>query len=142
VDIRTVEPRIRALMGMVGLQGKWDFKWCRQEGICGQADFIDRTILLSRAYTRVNNEAIFLDTIYHLFSHALSDREGHNREWRAEAIELGVAIDSNSLYYQKLLQQEVIPDTWPTVEPRHELWIYSNCLAPIRRRHAVSVAIR
>jgi hypothetical protein len=141
MDLRIFEPRARAILGILGLRGKWEFRWLRQEGIVGWTDFQDRAILLSRAYVRNNTEPILLDLIYHLAAHALSDRENHGKEWKHEANELGVALDETSEYYQKLLQQEVIPKSWPTVEPRSELRIYRSCLAPLRRRHSTSVRV-
>jgi hypothetical protein len=142
MDLVLFEPRARAIMGVCGLQGRWSFRWLQQVGVAGHADFLDSEIRLSRAYVHENNEAVLLDTIYHLCAHALSDRESHSKEWKAAAREMGVAIDSSSEYYQKLLQQEVIPENWRTVVPRNELWVFRSCLAPIKRRHSTSVALR
>ena len=144
MDLRIAEPRARATMGICGLTGRWDFKWLRQEGIAGYCDFTNREIILSRSYVRLNDEPVFLDLICHLFAHALSDREAHSKEWRAEAAELGVAIDPSSETYQELLRQEKIPDNWKPLGERRELWVWGNCLAPIpiRVRHSMSVGMK
>jgi hypothetical protein len=142
MDLGIAEARARVLMGQYGLQGKWAFRWLRESGVAGKCDFLDKELRLSRTYVLANDETIFLDTVNHLFAHALSDREAHCRIWVEEAAQLGVATVRDSVKYRDLLKQEVVPKGWRAIDTRPELWVYRNCLAPIKRRHSMSVGLR
>jgi predicted SprT family Zn-dependent metalloprotease len=55
----------------------------------GNCNYDTRTILLNPKLVKINSEQDVRDTILHEIAHALNPRQGHNKNWKRTAVEIG-----------------------------------------------------
>jgi hypothetical protein len=68
----------------------WDFQFDRAKRRFGCCNYTKKRITLSEPLTKLRTEQMVRNTILHEIAHALVGHEhGHNKVWKAKAIEIG-----------------------------------------------------
>ena len=70
-------------------QHGWIFRFDNARRRFGCCKYRPRIITLSKYLTQLNDESKVKDTILHEIAHALTPGHGHDRVWRAKAIQIG-----------------------------------------------------
>ena len=96
MELERAEDLANELMGEHGLfdtlfvKDMWAFKFDNAKRRLGCCHYHNKTITLSRYFTKLNDESIIFDTILHEIAHAIVGySHGHDEVWRAKAIEIG-----------------------------------------------------
>lgn len=89
MDLKAAKDVAHELMDHHGLSG-WLFGFDNAKRRCGNCNFAQLKITLSRHYVTMNDESEVRDTILHEIAHALAGfKAGHGPEWRKVARSVG-----------------------------------------------------
>jgi len=67
----------------------WKFEFDNAKKRFGCCNYTNKTITLSAHLTEINEVLRVRNTILHEIAHALCPQQGHNKIWKAKAIEIG-----------------------------------------------------
>lgn len=96
MNLKTLQRTAREMLKSYGLN-EWWFSFDRSVRRFGCCHYKDRNITMSRAMSKLNDDARCLNTLLHEIAHALVGHgHGHNQVWRAKAISIG--CDGKRLY--------------------------------------------
>src|ERR1700730_11711223 len=84
-----VQTLAEELMRIHGLIPGWSFAFDRAKRRLGCCHYPKKLITLSGFYSQNNPMEAIRNTILHEIAHALTPKQGHNRVWRAKALEIG-----------------------------------------------------
>lgn len=67
----------------------WKLEWIVSRRMLGRCIHYRKVIQLSYTLVKIVSDDKVKDTILHEIAHALTPGEGHNKKWRAKALEIG-----------------------------------------------------
>ena len=115
----------------------WHFEFDRSRRRFGYCDYSKQKISLSRALTRLNDDARVRNTVLHEIAHALAEKgTGHGPAWRHIAFAIG--CDGQRCYGESVVKPAA---PWRAVCPkcgelkstyhRRQKLLHRVCLAPL-----------